>query len=67
MHRKMGRKDVIQPSPPPLTVTSKCNYNLLKRDVCVLKMPDIVYLLYVSNNNGLIEFYYFLLPPPLPT
>lgn len=58
MHRKMGRKT-------GLIVTSKCNYNLLKRDVCVLKMPGIVYFLYVSNNNGLIEFYSFLLPPPL--
>lgn len=28
-------------------------------------MPDIVYFLYVSNNNGLIEFYSFLLPPPI--
>lgn len=48
----------------PLTVARKWNYNLLKRNICLLKMPDIVYFPYVPNND-LIEFYSFLLSHPL--
>lgn len=50
----------------PLDSSQKTSYNLIKRDICVLKMANIVYFSCVSRNNDLIKFDFFLPFPLLP-